>query len=184
MKCRFFCDANILPNLHDYAKTSPKNSLRKHRENFFRKYAPLFIEGGGHNYGNYCTFFPISCFLKNFGFHFNVLFENFSAFFGIQEKTVSLLYSLGSTLNSEWSQELVYYANSQLYLTRNFCWTTHHLWLLTPLLNLYLLLIHFSKLYQFNWIFEQHVQVMFGNARNELFQIPSHMCYCHCVKSC
>ena len=47
LKCHFFCDVNKLPNLHDYAKTSPKNSLRKHRENFFRKYAPLFIEGGG-----------------------------------------------------------------------------------------------------------------------------------------
>ena len=55
LKCQFFCDVNKLPNLHDYVKTSPKNSLRKHRENFFRKYAPLFIEGGGHNYGNYCT---------------------------------------------------------------------------------------------------------------------------------
>ena len=69
----------------------------------------------------------------------------------IQKKTVSLLFSQGSTLNSEWSQELVYYANSQLYLTRNFCPTTHHLWLLTPLLNLYHhLLIDFLKLD--NWI--------------------------------
>ena len=47
LKCHFFCDVNKLPNLHDYAKTSPKNSLRKHWENFFRKYAPFFIEGGG-----------------------------------------------------------------------------------------------------------------------------------------
>ena len=47
LKCHFFCDVNKLPNLHDYVKTSQKNSLRKHRENFFRKYAPLFIEGGG-----------------------------------------------------------------------------------------------------------------------------------------
>ena len=47
LKCHFFCDVNKLPNLHDYAKTSPKNSLRKHWENFFRKYAPFFIEGVG-----------------------------------------------------------------------------------------------------------------------------------------
>ena len=47
LKCHFFCDVNKLPNLHDYAKTSPKNSLRKHRENFFRNYAPFFIQRGG-----------------------------------------------------------------------------------------------------------------------------------------
>ena len=41
--------------------------------------------------------------------------------FEILRKTVSLLFSLGPTLNSEWPQELVYYANSELYLTRNFC---------------------------------------------------------------
>ena len=55
LKCHFFCDVNKLPNLHDYAKTSPKNSVRKHRENFFHKYAPFFIQGGGHIYGNNYT---------------------------------------------------------------------------------------------------------------------------------
>ena len=47
MKCHFFCDVNKLPNLHDHAKTSPKKTLRKYRDNFFRNYAPFFIQRGG-----------------------------------------------------------------------------------------------------------------------------------------
>ena len=47
LKCHFFCDINKLPNLHDHFKISPNKILRKYRENFFRNYAPFFIQRGG-----------------------------------------------------------------------------------------------------------------------------------------
>ena len=36
-------------------KQVQKKTLRKNWENFFRNYALFYMQGGGHNYGNYCT---------------------------------------------------------------------------------------------------------------------------------
>ena len=43
------------------SQNKSKKTLRKYWENFFRNYAPFYIQGGGggHNYGNYCTILAI-----------------------------------------------------------------------------------------------------------------------------
>ena len=43
------------PSQNKFQKT-----LRKYWENFFRNYAPFYIQGG-HNYGNYCTWSGWTC---------------------------------------------------------------------------------------------------------------------------